>query len=74
VVFGSGAGYSSSNKLDDTWDVRFVRWPRTAKIFELISSKAITDPAILTSQFGNPIDKQFEVSFIPHHASLHSGI
>lgn len=70
VVFGSGAGYSEFNKLDDTWDIRFVRGPRTAKIFELDSSKAITDPGILTSQFVSPADKQFEVSFIPHHASL----
>lgn len=70
VVFGSGSGYSSLHKLDDTWDIRFVRGPRTAKIFELNLSKAITDPAILTSQFVSPADKLFEVSFIPHHGSL----
>lgn len=70
VVFGSGAGYSKFNKLDDTWDIRFVRGPRTAKIFELDPSKAITDPAILTSQIVSPTQKQFKVSFIPHHASL----
>lgn len=73
VVFGSGAGYSKFNKLDDTWDIRFVRGPKTAKIFDLSLSKAITDPAILTSQYISPTDKQFKVSYVPHHASLFYG-
>ena len=73
IVFGTGSGYSSIHELDATWDVRFVRGPRTAKMFGLNSSKAITDPAILTSQFVDNPDKEFEVSFIPHHSSLFYG-
>jgi len=73
IVFGTGSGYSRFHELDNTWDIRFVRGPRTAKKFGLSPSKAITDPAILTSQFANVLDKEFEVSFIPHHSSLFYG-
>lgn len=73
VVFGTGSGYSKVNKLDDSWDIRFVRGPKTAEAFGLDPSKAITDPAILTSQFVDSQKKEFEVSFVPHHSSLAYG-
>jgi len=73
IVFGSGFGYSQAHRVDDTWDIRFVRGPRTAKALGLDLSKAVTDPAILTSQFFDPAEKRFEVSFVPHHGSLFHG-
>jgi len=73
IVFGTGSGYSSIIKLDETWDIRFVRGPRTAKAFSLSPSKSITDPAILVSKFSSNPAKEFEVSFVPHHSSLMYG-
>lgn len=73
IVFGTGSGYSEINKLDSSWEIRFVRGPRTAKAFGLDPLMAITDPAILASQFTATNNKEFEVSFVPHHSSLFYG-
>lgn len=76
IVMGSGyGGYSGKPNLHDgSWDVAFVRGPRTAKTLNLDPKLAITDAAILT-RFINLSDQQkkYKVSFMPHWQSIPRG-
>jgi succinoglycan biosynthesis protein ExoV len=48
LVFGSGyGGYTQAPKLDDTWDIRFVRGRMTASALGLTPDHAVGDSAIL---------------------------
>jgi hypothetical protein len=76
-VMGSGyAGYKKApNIADGSWDVVFVRGPRTAEKVGLPPEKAICDSAILLRAHelpsaGAPID----VAFMPHYESLDRGL
>lgn len=75
LVFGAGyAGYSALPKINDSWDIRFVRGRNTAKILGLSEDMAVGDSAILIRTLGiPPREKRYETSFMPHFESANQG-
>jgi len=75
-VVGSGyAGYGEPPEINDgTWNVLFVRGPRTAQKLGLPPEKAIADTAILlrTMELPEP-DELSKIAFMPHYESLERG-
>lgn len=75
-VIGSGyAGYGEPPPVSDgSWNVVFVRGPRTAAKLGLPPEKAISDTAILlrTIDLPPPSDP-CEIAFMPHYESLERG-
>jgi succinoglycan biosynthesis protein ExoV len=78
VVFGAGfvSGYHDKPDLKDgSWDVFFVRGPRTAQTFELAPESAIGDSAILLRKlvdFNAPRQKKV-IGYMPHWESMGRG-
>lgn len=78
IVMGSGfvAGYHEKPDLQDgSWDVLFVRGPRTAKTFGLDEKLALGDSAILLRKLVN-IDRRTagsHIGYMPHWESLERG-
>lgn len=72
VVFGAGYGYETVPPVvNEYWDILCVRGPLTAEKLGVGQDKVITDPAILTAlQYPN-FNKEYDVSFIPHHLTIH---
>lgn len=72
VVFGSGARMAATApKLDDSWDIRFVRGPLTAAALGLKPSAAITDGAAALLTLGCARSSSPDgVGFMPHYRSL----
>lgn len=77
VVAGSGyGGYTAPpNMQDGSWDVIFVRGPRTAARFDLPPEKAICDSALLLRLLPEtPVKaRPTKVAFMPHFESLERG-
>jgi len=76
IVMGSGyGGYTDMPDLQEgSWDIAFVRGPRTAKALNLDPKLAITDAAILTRFMNLPAQpKKYKVSFMPHWESIPRG-
>ncbi len=77
VVAGSGyGGYTAPpNMQDGSWDVIFVRGPRTAARFGLPPEKAICDSALLLRLLPEaPVTATpTKVAFMPHFESLERG-
>lgn len=73
IVFGAGyGGYRPPPLLDETWDVRFVRGPRTAGALGLDPELALGDPAVLVRCVGDELpwpDGRYAVGFMPHWES-----
>jgi len=68
-ILGSGVGYGKIlPKNRDRWNIHCVRGPLSAKTLELEPSFAITDPAILISDYiqFKSNKKRFDFSFMPH--------
>ena len=76
IVMGSGyGGYADApNVHDGTWEVVFVRGPRTASYLELPPEKAICDSAVLLRalELPPPADN-IGVAFMPHYHSFSRG-
>ncbi|WP_445777442.1 polysaccharide pyruvyl transferase family protein [Shewanella sp.] len=77
IVMGSGyGGYTGiPNVNDGSWDISFIRGPRTAQLLNIDKSKIITDAAILTkyldfSDVNSPIVEGKKVGFMPHFQSI----
>jgi succinoglycan biosynthesis protein ExoV len=74
IVLGSGLGYRGTPKLDETWDIRWVRGPYSAQLLGLAPDKALGDGALLWSGLApttNPSPDGI-VGLIPHHATWES--
>ena len=70
-VFGSGYGYGSLPRIDDSYNFLCVRGPKTAQALNLPDSLALTDSAILIKSIEQPeIKKTYKFGFIPHHSSI----
>jgi hypothetical protein len=77
IVVGSGyGGYTPLPDVHDgSWDVRFVRGPRTAAVLGLPPEAAITDSAVLVRALPLPPARNLgRVCFMPHHDSLARGL
>lgn len=75
-VFGSGyGGYAATPDIHDgTWNVIFVRGPRTAARLDLPPSKSICDSAILIRKLElPPAHGDLGVAFMPHYHSFSRG-
>jgi len=75
-VMGSGyAGYTGLPPVNDgTWDIAFVRGPRTAAQLDLPPEKAICDSAILLRALPLPAPEGDPgIAFMPHYESLDRG-
>ncbi len=75
-VMGSGyAGYMGlPNVHDGTWDIRFVRGPKTASKLNIAPELAICDSAILLRTMTLPEPaKDVGIAFMPHYESLERG-
>jgi succinoglycan biosynthesis protein ExoV len=72
IVFGAGYGYETVPPIvNQNWDIRCVRGPLTAEKLQISQDKVITDPVILVALQYPPIKKEYDISFIPHHLSIH---
>ena len=70
VVFGSGAGYWKPPQLDETWDIFYVRGPKTARFLGIPENKSITDGAYcLRFLAERPVAPVGRIVFMPHHKS-----
>jgi succinoglycan biosynthesis protein ExoV len=70
VIFSSGAWGENTPILSDKCKVYGVRGPRTAKKLGLSENLAIGDGAYLLRNIPlAPVEKQFDIGFIPHHGS-----
>ncbi|WP_375450191.1 polysaccharide pyruvyl transferase family protein [uncultured Devosia sp.] len=76
-VMGSGyAGYMGLPDVHDgTWDIRFVRGPRTADLLKLSPDLAICDSAVLLRAMDpSPKAQDVDIAFMPHYESLERGL
>jgi succinoglycan biosynthesis protein ExoV len=76
IVCGTGyGGYQAPPQLDDTWDIRFVRGPRTARVLGLDPRLGLGDAGMLVHQIGHalpPPGERHAVGFMPHwESALH---
>jgi succinoglycan biosynthesis protein ExoV len=73
VVMGSGyGGYAAAPDIHDgTWEIGFVRGPRTAEKLGIAPEKAICDSAVLLRAIKlPPAAPDVGVGFMPHYHSL----
>ncbi len=75
LIVGSGVGYGAQEiglPLPDTWDIRAVRGPQSARALGLPPERGIIDPAVMVSELDafRAIPTAGPPIFVPHHASL----
>jgi len=77
IVCGTGyGGYQSPPTIDDTWDIRFVRGPRTAQVLGLDPRLALGDSGTLVRAVGSALPAAAEhhvAGFVPHWESALRG-
>ena len=74
VGFGYARYTEAPDVRDGSWDVRFVRGPRTAQALGLPLSTAITDGGVLVRAVPAVVARNVgRVCFMPHHDSLERG-
>ena len=75
IVFGAGARSAEQlPKVDDTWDIKFVRGPLTSKSLQDrgVAANYITDPGILVSNFFlKPKTVKGKIGLIPYYLTEH---
>jgi len=73
VVCGAGyGGYTAPPRMDETWDVYFVRGPRTAKLLGIDPQRGLGDAATLLRHVWPDLpapDERCAVGFMPHWES-----
>ncbi len=76
IVFGSGVGYGTGVPTpDSSWQIYFVRGPRSAAALGLPPDVGLTDPAILVSRvWRERLATRTRCSFMPHFVNANSWI
>jgi len=76
MVFGSGVGYGTGVPTpDSSWQIYFVRGPRSAAALGLPPHFGLTDPAILVSRvWRERLATRTRCSFMPHFYNANSWI
>lgn len=71
VVAGSGArGTENLPRLDESWDVNFVRGPLTAKALSSQRDvRYITDPAMLIGEYFKEKNKNSDIGLVPYYGA-----
>lgn len=70
LVMGSGAkSLARLPRIDESWDVRFVRGPLSAKA--LGETESISDPALLISLYVPPSRHRGGIGIVPYYRSDH---
>ncbi|SCZ55906.1 polysaccharide pyruvyl transferase family protein [Thiohalomonas denitrificans] len=73
LVFGSGCGYHHPPRLDDHWDIRFLRGPLSARVLGLSNERVVTDAAILLRPLLPPAPlSRSGYGFMPHWQNAHA--
>ena len=75
IVVGSGyGGYTAAPAIDDSWDILFIRGPKTADALKVSRKKAITDSAVLLRHIPLPAPQPgIKTAFMPHFESVDRG-
>lgn len=77
IIFGSGyvpKYHDKPDVKDGSWNIYFVRGPRTAKLLDISPDLALGDSAILLrAVMGNAPKSSEVISFMPHWESLDRG-
>ena len=77
VILGSGTAQRTPIKVDDSWQVVFVRGPVTCQVLSIPETYAVTDPAALVSRHANVVRRPKVLAWMPHfwqmyeHADLY---
>ncbi len=76
LVAGSGyGGYEAPPRLDHTWDISWVRGPRTARLLGLPATLGLGDPAsLLPLAAPLPPRRRCGIGFMPHFESAGGGL
>lgn len=76
IVFGAGVGYGSAvPSPDPSWQVYFVRGPRSATALGLSSRAALTDPGILVARVWREQPRaRRRCAFMPHWNNANSWV
>jgi succinoglycan biosynthesis protein ExoV len=70
VIFGAGAGYRRTPRIDGTWRIYCLRGPLTARALGADEKLAVTDPAyLIAAQARAGAAKNVPVSFMPHYST-----
>lgn len=71
IIMGSGVGYGPVPDIhcDNSYDIRFVRGPKSCQALGLDSSKGITDAAYLVRDYVEAPEKKYACAYIPHVTS-----
>lgn len=71
IIFGSGVrGINKAPKIDNSWEIHAVRGNLSASCLDIPLKFAISDPAILVSNFyTHDIKQQYECSYMPYFRS-----
>jgi succinoglycan biosynthesis protein ExoV len=73
-IAGAGTGYFAAPKIDDSFNIYFVRGPETAKKIGVDTSLAISDPAILLKELiSMPESSRYPASIIMHCDTAKTG-
>lgn len=75
IVFGAGyGGYTAPPRIDESWEIYFVRGPVTARAIGINAALGVGDAAILLRSCieSRPL-KRFRASFMPHWQSIANG-
>lgn len=71
IVFSSGFAYGTRPQIDNSYDIRCVRGPKTTQTLGIKPELAITDGAALISKMpiSKPQGSKIKASFMPHWES-----
>jgi succinoglycan biosynthesis protein ExoV len=71
IIFGSGVGYGTPPRVEDSWHLYFVRGQLSAKALEISTDSALTDSAILVRHLYQTSEKKlYKAAYMPHFTEV----